>query len=119
MPPYEPCPHCGELILDWHNEWYNSEERKAIYKGLAAMNCPLCRRAVLWYESRVISAPPANAQPPVYQRSAILAAQWAPVREPACVNLAGYIAHHPAGQQYHGYWPASDVYQADQQATQP
>jgi len=22
MPPNEPCPHCGELILDWHNEWY-------------------------------------------------------------------------------------------------
>jgi hypothetical protein len=20
MPPSEPCPHCGQLILDWHNE---------------------------------------------------------------------------------------------------
>ena len=63
------------------------------------MDCPLCRRAVLWFESRDISAPPANVQLPVDQRSAILAAQWAPVRESSCVNLAGYIATHPAGQQ--------------------
>ena len=34
MPPNEPCPHCGEVILDWHNEWYEGAQRKAIYSGL-------------------------------------------------------------------------------------
>jgi type I restriction-modification system DNA methylase subunit len=54
------------------------------------------------FESRDLVAPPANAQPPVYQRSEILADQWVPARETTCVNLAGYIATHPAGQQYGG-----------------
>jgi endogenous inhibitor of DNA gyrase (YacG/DUF329 family) len=119
MPPNEPCPHCGQVILDWHNEWYNAAQRAAIYTGQAAMDCPLCRRPVLWFESRAIAAPPANAQLPVYQRSATLAAQWVPVRETTYVNLAGYLAHHPAGQQYSGYWQQSEVQQADQQVTKP
>jgi hypothetical protein len=66
-----------------------------------------------------VAAPPANAQPPVYQRSATLAAQWVLVRERTCVNLAGYIATHAAGQQYSGYWTPSEVQQADQQVTKP
>jgi hypothetical protein len=37
----------------------------------------------------------------------------------ACVNLAGYIAHHAAGQQYSGYWPPSEAQQADQQVAKP
>src|SRR2546421_8211569 len=81
MPPNEPCPHCGQLILDWHNEWYEGAQRRAIYSGQAAMDCPLCREAVLWFESRDIAAPPVNAQAPVYHRSVILAAQWVPIRE--------------------------------------
>jgi hypothetical protein len=105
--------------LDWHNEWYGPAQRQAIYSGQAAMDCPVCRRAVLWFQSRDIAAPPANAQPPVYQRSVSLAAQWTPVRETACVNLAGYIATHPAGQQYRGYWTPSEVQQADQQVSNP
>jgi hypothetical protein len=119
MPPNEPCPHCGELILDWHNEWYEAAHRRAIYGGQAAMDCPLCRLAVLWFESRDLAAPPANAQVTVHQRSAVLAARWVPIREPACGNLAGYLAGHPAGQQYSGYWPPTEVQQADQQVTKP
>jgi hypothetical protein len=33
--------------------------------------------------------------------------------------MAGYLAHHPAGQQYDGYWPPGEVRQADQQVAQP
>ena len=87
MPPNEPCPHCGELILDWHNEWYEGPQRVAIYRGQAAMDCPLCRRPALWFQSRDVAAPPVNAQLPVYQRSAVIAARWVSIREPACVNL--------------------------------
>jgi hypothetical protein len=119
MPPNEPCPHCGQLILDWHNEWYGAAQRRTIYLGQAAMDCPLCRREVLWFESRAIALPPANVPVPVYQRSALLAAQWVPIREPTCANLAGYIANHPAGQQYSGYWQPGEVGQADHQVTKP
>lgn len=104
MPPIEPCPHCGQIILDWHNEWYEGSQRKAIYSGQATMDCPLCRGAALWFQSRDITAPASSAKPPVCQRSANLAAQWVPIREAACGNLAGYLANHPAGQQYRTYW---------------
>jgi hypothetical protein len=119
MPPNEPCPHCGELVLDWHNEWYEAVQRRAISSGQAGMDYPLCRQPVLWFESRDIATPPANAQVPVYQRSAIRAAQWVPIREPVCGNLAGYIAIHLAGQQYSGYWQPTEVQPADQQVTTP
>ena len=119
MPPNEPCPHCGQLILDWHNEWYEGAQRRAIYSGQAAMDCPLCRGAVLWFQSRDIAAPSVNVQVSLFQRSAILAAQWVPIREATCGNLAGYIANHPAGQQYAGYWQAGEVQQADQQVSTP
>jgi hypothetical protein len=59
-------------------------------------------------------APPVIAQPPVHQRSVLNAAQWVPIREATFGNLAGYIANHPAGQQYGGYWQPGDVQQADQ-----
>ena len=118
MPPNEYCPHCGELVLDWHNEWYNGAQRASIYQGQAAMDCPLCRQSVLWFESREISASPVEGDLPVHQRSVFLAAHWVPVRESSCVNLAGYVASHPAGQQYRGYWRQDDVRQADRQVTQ-
>lgn len=119
MPPNEPCPHCDELIFDWHNEWYEKAQRRAIYNAQAAMDCPLCRQAVLWFESRDLAAPPVNAQVPVHQRLAAMAAQWAPLREPTCRNLASYIANHPTGRQYSGYWQPTEVQQADQQVTTP
>jgi hypothetical protein len=105
--------------MDWHNEWYEAAQRRAIYSGQAAMDCPRCRKAVRWFESRDLVALPANAQVPAFQRLAALAAQWVPVREPACTNLAGYIANHPAGQQYGGYWSQTEIQQADQQVTKP
>lgn len=119
MPPNEPCPHCGQLILDWHNEWFKSAERRAIYSGQAAMDCPLCRRAVLWFEARDLAGPRTNVEIPVYRRSARLAAQWVAVRETTCLNLAGYLAHHPAGEQYRGYWQPTEVQIADEEVAKP
>jgi hypothetical protein len=53
------------------------------------------------------------------QRSAALGAQWVPIREASYGNLAGYIANHPAGQQYRSYWQPSEVQQADRQVGKP
>jgi hypothetical protein len=82
-------------------------------------HCPLCRQAVLWFNSRDIAAPPSSHQLPVYQRSAMIAAQWVSVREASFNDLAGYIANHPAGQQYRGYWKERDVQQADARVNKP
>jgi hypothetical protein len=71
------------------------------------------------FESRDIAALAVNLPTPVYHRSVIIAAQWVPIREAACVNLAGYIANHPAGQQYRQYWQPGEVQQADQQVAKP
>ncbi len=30
--------------MDWHNEWYDAAQRRAMYIGQAAMDCPLCRQ---------------------------------------------------------------------------
>jgi len=75
MPPNEPCPHCGTLILDWHNEWYEGAQRGEIYRGQAAMDCPICRKAVLWFESRDLAAPPVNVSVTVYLRSSPFGSQ--------------------------------------------
>ena len=83
------------------------------------MDCPLCRQAVLWVTSRDLAAPPGDHRWPVYQRSATIAAQWVPIREASFTDLAGYIASHPAGQQYQGYWTQSVIRQADKQVTRP
>jgi hypothetical protein len=91
----------------------------AIYSGSAAMDCPLCRGPVLWTQSRDIAAPPLNTQTLAYKRSAVIAAQWVPIRETSYVNLAGYVANHPAGQEYRGYWSPGEIQQADQQVTKP
>lgn len=117
MPPNEHCPHCSQLIRDWHNEWHTLAERRAIYNGHAAMDCPLCRQPVLWFQSRDLAGLAGNAPLQIYRRSAILAAQWVPIREATSGNLAGYLRTHPAGQQYAGYWQASEIQQADQEVT--
>jgi hypothetical protein len=90
-----------------------------IFGGQAAMDCPLCRQAVLWVKSRDIAAPPSGHRLQVFQRSATIAAQWVPIREPNSGDLAGYVANHPAGQQYRGYWTQSEVHQADTKVIKP
>lgn len=90
-----------------------------MYNGQAAMDCPLCRQGVLWFESRDLVVVPMNAQVSVHERSILLAAQWVPIREPSSNNLAGYVATHPAGQQYSGYWQAGEIQRADQQVGTP
>src|SRR3954468_9756742 len=36
---------CHRLIEDWHIEWYMAE-RSDLYRGLVAMDCPLCGQPV-------------------------------------------------------------------------
>src|SRR5438132_8361247 len=57
MPPNEECPNCHRNVEDWHVEWYKTETR-ALYQGLAAMDCPLCGQPVGFQGGVIGLAPP-------------------------------------------------------------
>ena len=47
FPANVPCPACGGLVQDWHTEWTDPAYAPDFYKGLRALDCPLCRGWVL------------------------------------------------------------------------
>src|SRR5262249_57952156 len=57
MPPNEECPHCQQKVEDWHVEWYPTEG-PLLYKGVAAMDCPLCRQPVRFQYGKIGLAAP-------------------------------------------------------------
>jgi endogenous inhibitor of DNA gyrase (YacG/DUF329 family) len=110
MPPNEDCPVCGQKIEDWHVEWYKAE-RAAIYKGLAAMDCPLCGEPVGFQQGNIGPAP---AGVPLLRRSVAKAAEWAVLGAAyAGGTLAGYVSTPGAGNQYASYWGALEIQHAD------
>jgi hypothetical protein len=48
---------CHRLIEDWHIEWYMAE-RSDLYRGLVAMDCPLCGQPVGYFQGRIGLPPP-------------------------------------------------------------
>ena len=110
MPPNEECPHCRQLVEDWHVEWYKSE-RPLLDKGLAAMDCPLCSGAVGFQQGKIGLAP---LGVPVFRRYVDKAAEWSAFGAAyAGATLDGYISTGGAGNQYVNYWTLQDVQQAD------
>jgi hypothetical protein len=110
MPPNEECPNCRQKVEDRHFEWYKSEG-PSLFKGLAAMDCPLCRRPVGFQHGRIGPAPPGVS---IIKRYADKAAEWAASQAlSAGGTLQGYLSAAGAGAQYAGYWTLQDVRQAD------
>jgi hypothetical protein len=110
MPPNEECPNCRQIVEDWHVEWHETEG-PALYKGLAAMDCPLCGQPVGFQQGKIIPAP---VGVPLVRRSADKAAEWAPLgAKYAGGNLFGYISTVGPGSQYAKYWTLQEVLQAD------
>jgi hypothetical protein len=110
MPPFEECPVCHQIIGDWHIEWYKSEG-PSLYKGLAAVDCPLCGNPVGYHQGKIGPAP--NGVPLV-RRDVNKAAAWAASQAiSAGGTLQGYIANSAVGQQYAQYWNPQVVLQAD------
>jgi hypothetical protein len=100
MPPNEACPNCHRVVADWHIEWYKTEG-PSLYRGLAALDCPLCRQPVGFQGGRIGQAPPGV---PLVVRQAEQAAQWAASQAiSAGGTLQGYIAAAGAGIQYAAY----------------
>jgi hypothetical protein len=110
MPPNEECPNCHQVVADWHVEWYKIEG-PMLYKGLAAMDCPLCGRPVGFERGKI---GPARPGIPVVRRYADKAAEWAPLgAKYAGGPLHGYVSTPGAGSQYTNYWTPQEVQQAD------
>src|SRR5438105_15762347 len=110
MPPNEECPNCHQKVEDWHVEWYKTEG-PLLYKGLAAMDCPLCGQAVGFRQGKIGPAPLGL---PLVRRYADKAAEWAASQAvSAGGTLQGYTSAAGAGTQYAGYWTLQEVRQAD------
>jgi hypothetical protein len=105
------------VVADWHVEWYKTEG-PLLFRGLAALDCPLCRQPVGFQGGRIGQAVPGV---PLVRRHADQAAQWAVSQAvSAGGTLQGYLSVAGAGAQYAGYWTLQEVQQADanQQAKQ-
>src|SRR5262249_52047248 len=110
MPPNEECPSCRQTVEDWHIEWY-AEDGPLLFKGLAALDCPLCGQPVGYQQGWIGSAPPGV---PLLRRSVAKAAAWAPLgAKYAGGTLQGYVSTAGPGSQYASYWTPQEVQQAD------
>jgi hypothetical protein len=110
MPPNQECPNCHQKVEDWHVEWYKTEG-PSLYKGLAAMDCPICGQPVGFQQGKIAAAPSGVA---LVRRYADRAAEWAAAQAvSAGGTLQGYLSAAGAGAQYANYWTAPEVQQAD------
>jgi hypothetical protein len=110
MPPNEECPNCHQIVEDWHVEWYKTEG-PALYKGMMAMDCPLCGQPDGFQQGKIGSAP---LGVPVVRRYSRKAAEWAASQAvSAGGTLQGYINVAGPGIQYANYWALQEVLQAD------
>ena len=109
-----PCPVCGEVVQDWHTEWNDPAHGPDFYKGLRALDCPLCGGWVL-YRQQQIQAVPAVAQPQKTRRLPLQAARWAKSQSKQG-NLREYLDQSTPGRQYRGYFTDQEVRDADADA---
>jgi hypothetical protein len=110
MPPHEECPNCRQIVEDWHIEWYMTEG-PTLYKGLAAMDCPLCGQPVGFQQGKIGPAPHGVS---IVRRHAEKAAQWAAFQAvSAGGTLQDYTSASGAGLQYARYWTPQEVRKAD------
>jgi hypothetical protein len=108
------CPVCGGIVQDWHTEWTDPAQAPDFYKGLNALDCPLCRAWVL-YKVQKIQAVPAGENPQRVRRLPLQAARWAKSQSRQG-NLRDYLDQSPPGQQYRGYFTDKEIQDADADA---
>lgn len=106
IPPHEECPNCHQNVEDWHVEWYRTEG-PTLYKGLAAMDCPVCGQPVGFQQGKVGQAPPGV---PLVRRHVDKGAEWAAAQAvSAGGTLHGYTTAAGAGIWYASYWTLQEV----------
>ena len=112
MPHNEPCPVCGQLLADWHWEWHNVADYRAIYKGAAAMECPVCLAGVMFVGGYLpLAACPEGSAVERVKRDVVKAATWNVLCNVGTA-LAKYLTT-AEGRPYANYWSQDEVNQAD------
>jgi hypothetical protein len=82
-----------------------------LYKGMAALDCPLCGQIVGFQQGKIGVAPQGVPQ---VRRYAEKAAEWAASQAlSAGGTLQGYLSAAGAGAQYANYWSPQEVQHAD------
>ena len=109
-----PCPECGGVVQDWHTEWTDPTQAADFYKGLRALDCPLCGGWVLYKEQK-IQAVPAGDHPHRTRRLPLQAARWTKSQSRQG-NLRDYLDQAAPGQQYRGYFTDQETQDADANA---
>jgi hypothetical protein len=108
------CPACGGVVQDWHTEWTDPTHAPDFYKGLRAIDCPLCGQWLL-YKAQQIQPVPVGDNPQKTKRLPLQAARWAKSQSKQG-NLRDYLDQTGAGQQYKGYFTDQEVREADADA---
>lgn len=114
FPANVPCPVCGGVVQDWHTEWTDPAHGPDFYKGIRAIDCPICGGWVLYKEQKV-EAVPAGENPLRTKRNPLQAARWAKSQSRQG-NLRDYLAQTAPGGQYRGYFTHEEVEDADADA---
>jgi hypothetical protein len=109
-----PCPVCGGTVQDWHTEWTDPAQSPDFYKGLRALDCPLCGGWVLYKEQK-LQAVPVGDNPQRTRRLPLQAARWAKSQSRPG-NLRDYLDQTAPGQQYRDYFTDPEVQDADADA---
>jgi hypothetical protein len=109
-----PCPVCGGVVHDWHTEWTDPAYGPDFYKGLRAIDCPLCGGWVL-YKGRTLQAVPPGDSPQQTRRTPVQAARWAKSQSREG-NLRDYLNQSAPGQQYKVYFTDQEIQDADADA---
>lgn len=108
------CPICGNVIQDWHTEWTDPTYGSDFYKGLRAIDCPLCGGWVL-FKDRQIQAVPSGDNPQRTRRLPLQAARWAKSQTKQR-NLRDYLDQSGQGKQYKGYFTDKEIQESDSDA---
>jgi len=114
FPTNVPCPLCGGVVQDWHTEWTDPTQAPDFYKGLRALDCPLCGEWVL-YKGQKIQAIPVGDNPQRTKRIPLQAARWAKSQSKQG-KLRDYLDQTAPGQQYTGHFTDIEVQDADADA---
>lgn len=101
------CPHpsCSKKVADWFIEWYPRLKQYEIGKQQLAMDCPWCRRAVIWRKGILLVAPPGI---PVEVRSYEQATRYATDQPEGYPSLEAFLADPKQAARAEpfkrGYW---------------
>jgi hypothetical protein len=119
----EPCPHCHVKIGDWFVEWCSIPQQEEIGKQKLAIDCPLCKKAVLIRGFSALAPPPGFQPEQPIHRDYHCAEAWA--KRTGYPSLEGFLLDPTPKESgraqpfRRGYWPNVNLPDPPIQGTNP